>query len=78
MLGCMITAGCDVGSLTAKAVILKDNKIISSYISGVKSTPIASSKMVMDEVLRLSNLALSDIDYICSTGYGRYDIPFPR
>jgi len=74
----MITAGCDVGSLTAKAVILKDNQIISSFIAGVKSTPVASSKMVMDEVLRLSGLSLSDIDYICSTGYGRYDIPFSQ
>jgi (R)-2-hydroxyacyl-CoA dehydratese activating ATPase len=74
----MITAGCDVGSLTAKAVIIKDNKIISSYIAGVKSTPIESSKMVMDAVLRQSNLAFSDVDYICSTGYGRYDIPFSR
>lgn len=74
----MITAGCDVGSLTAKAVLLKDNKILSSYIAGVKSTPIESSKMVMNEVLRQSSLTFSDIDYICSTGYGRYDIPFSQ
>lgn len=74
----MITAGCDVGSLTAKAVILKDNQIISSFIAGVKSTPVASSRMVMDEVLKISGLALPDIDYVCSTGYGRYDIPFSQ
>ncbi len=74
----MITAGCDVGSLTAKAVIMKDNEIISSCIAGVRATPVESSRMVMDEALRLCGLQLSDLQSVCSTGYGRYDIPFSR
>lgn len=74
----MITAGCDVGSLTAKAVLIQDNKIIASYIAGVKATPVESSTMVMDAVLGQCNLSYSDVDCICSTGYGRNDIPFSQ
>lgn len=72
----MITAGCDVGSLTAKAVILQDNKLIASNIIRVKSTPYESAKTVLDTALDMCSLKLIDIDNICSTGYGRYDIPF--
>ena len=72
----MITLGCDIGSLTAKAVILKDNKLYSSKIIRVKATPVKSAEAVVNEVLKSCGLSFNDIDLCCSTGYGRYDIPY--
>ncbi len=72
----MIVAGCDVGSLSAEAVIMRDGEIISSEIIGVRPRPELSAKEVMDKALLKVNLSLEDIDYCISTGYGREKIPF--
>ena len=74
----MIVAGCDVGSLTAKAVIMRDGEILSSEIIGVRPKPEQSAKDVMDKALQKAHLALEDIDYCISTGYGRERIPFAK
>ena len=74
----MISAGCDVGSLTAKAVIIEGNRIISAKIIPVAGTPRSSSEKVMTEALNTAGLTMDDIDCCCSTGYGRYDIPIAR
>jgi len=72
----MITAGCDIGSRTAKAVIFENNKIISSAIIPAKLDPIESSETVMKLVLEKANLKFSDIGKIIGTGYGQQEIPF--
>lgn len=72
----MITAGCDVGSLTAEAVIIEDNSIISSEIIRVRPRPEQSAQDVMGKALAKAHLSLEDINYCISTGYGREKIPF--
>jgi predicted CoA-substrate-specific enzyme activase len=72
----MLTLGIDIGSLTAKAVLLENNKLIASRIMKVKATALKSADAVLYEVLKSAEKKLEDIDYTCSTGYGRYDIPF--
>ncbi len=72
----MITAGCDIGSLTAKAVIMKDNQILSSKIIRSKARAVDSAAMVMQDALNQAGLLQSDINACCSTGYGRFEIPF--
>jgi predicted CoA-substrate-specific enzyme activase len=72
----MIVAGCDVGSLTAKAVILNDGGIIASTIIRDRPTPVESATAVMGEALRDAGLKLEEIAVCCSTGYGRNSIPF--
>jgi len=72
----MIVAGCDVGSLTAEAVILDDNEIMSSEIIRVRPRPEQSAKDAMDKALANAGLSLEDIAYCVSTGYGRTKIPF--
>ncbi|MCP4130874.1 MAG: 2-hydroxyglutaryl-CoA dehydratase [bacterium] len=72
----MITLGIDIGSLTAKAVLLQDNKIIASHINNVKETTMKSAEDVVEAVLIKTNLHKSDIDMCCSTGYGREGISF--
>lgn len=72
----MIFLGCDVGSLSAEAVILEDDHIAASEIIRVKARAEDSAKAVTDQALASAGLSYADIDYCCTTGYGRYTIPF--
>ncbi|MCE5211939.1 MAG: 2-hydroxyglutaryl-CoA dehydratase, partial [Deltaproteobacteria bacterium] len=74
----MIVAGCDVGSLTAKAFIMNEKGTMAGEIIRVRSTTIDSATEVMEKALTTANLRFSDLDCCCSTGYGRYEIPFAR
>ena len=72
----MIVAGCDVGSLTGKAVIMEDGKIKSFCI--IRGTPIPqkTAELVMNETLKKANMRMEEIQYIVGTGYGRVKIHF--
>lgn len=72
----MIYAGCDIGSLTAKAVLIEDDRIISSKMMRVKATALKSAHAVMSETLETVALGFDNLDYCCTTGYGRFDVPF--
>jgi predicted CoA-substrate-specific enzyme activase len=72
----MIVAGCDVGSLTGKAVILKDGEILSYAIVPTTPKPERTAKNAMDEALENGKIKLEEIAYIVGTGYGRVKIPF--
>lgn len=72
----MIVAGCDVGSLTGKAVILKNGEILSYSIVPTTPKPERTARNAMDKALENGSLHLDDIDYIVGTGYGRVKIPF--
>ena len=54
----MIVAGCDVGSLTGKAVILKDGDILSYSIVPTTPKPERTARNAMDKVLQKTNLSL--------------------
>ncbi len=71
-----IFSGCDVGSLTSKAVIMKNNKIIGSHILKSKPRPGDSAAAAMNGALEACGLSLDRIDYCVATGYGRDNIPF--
>ena len=77
----MIVAGVDVGSATAKAVVLKDDKGNLTSFASIISTGKDSFKAgenVLKEALQQSELSLqiADIDYIVATGYGRVSLSF--
>lgn len=72
----MIVAGCDVGSLTGKTVIMKDGEIISFSIVPTTPKPQRTAENAMNESLRKGGLKLDHIEYIVSTGYGRERISF--
>ncbi|MDY7034962.1 MAG: acyl-CoA dehydratase activase [Thermodesulfobacteriota bacterium] len=69
----MITAGVDIGSLSANAVILRDNEIISwvNILTGPDSMETGIGAL---EKARLG-CSLSEVDYVVSTGYGRKNLP---
>ena len=72
----MNVAGCDVGSLTAKAIIMGDRKILSCSIQRATARPEDSARNVMEEALASVSLSFDDIKYTVATGYGRERIPF--
>ncbi len=72
----MIVAGCDIGSMTAKAVIMENGKILSSAVMRAKTRPSESANKIMQMALDKANLTLNDIGYVVGTGYGREQIPF--
>jgi predicted CoA-substrate-specific enzyme activase len=72
----MMVAGCDVGSLTAKAVIMNDGEMIASAVERAGTRPKDSAERVLDMALTMAGLTRSDIDFAVGTGYGKDQIPF--
>jgi len=71
-----VVAGCDVGSLTAKAVIMRPGRILGSAIIKSKPNPADSAQAVMQAALAACGLNMADIPYCVGTGYGRKGISF--
>ncbi|MBU1170980.1 MAG: 2-hydroxyglutaryl-CoA dehydratase [Proteobacteria bacterium] len=71
-----VVAGCDVGSLATKAVIMDKRRIVASVIIRSGPRPAESAQKAMDQVLSESGLLSGDISYCVGTGYGREKIPF--
>ena len=71
-----IVAGCDVGSLTSKAVIMKNGKIIGSHIIKSKPRPKDSADAALKGALDAAGVSKEDIKYCIGTGYGREKIEF--
>ncbi len=73
----MITAGCDIGSLTAKAVILRDGEEIIGYdIIRVKTNPGASAREALERASEKAGVSNTEIEAIVGTGYGKDSVPF--
>jgi (R)-2-hydroxyacyl-CoA dehydratese activating ATPase len=72
----MIVSGCDVGSLSAKAVIMNNGDILASHVIFSKPEPEDSAREVMGAALEKAGLSMADIAYCVGTGYGRNSIPF--
>jgi len=73
----MIVGGCDVGSATGKAVVMKDRVVVSYSIIPSTTRPEETARMVMDEAVQKAGLSsIEDLDYIVGTGYGRLKVPF--
>ncbi len=74
----MIVAGCDVGALSSKAVVIEDGSIRGYQIIPVRPDAVQSATEVMDLLLGNLGLSYSDIDRCVSTGYGRSIVPFAQ
>jgi len=70
----MIVAGCDVGSLSAKAVVMRDGWMEASHVIRSKTHPRDSAREVMEGVLKKAGLSPDSIEYSIGTGYGRNSI----
>ena len=72
----MIVAGCDVGSLTAKAVIMADDDILSQAVLRVRAQPADAARQVMQQALDAADCVWEDVVFCVGTGYGKDRVPF--
>jgi len=72
----MITAGVDIGSITTKAAVLEDGKLLGTRLGFTGYNSELAGRSILEELLKELGLELSRIDRIVSTGYGRNSVKF--
>jgi len=72
----IIVAGCDIGSITGKTIIMEGGDVISSSIVPSTPLPVKTANDTMNQALKNIGLCIEDVKYIVGTGYGRVKIPF--
>jgi predicted CoA-substrate-specific enzyme activase len=72
-----LVAGIDVGSTYTKSVLMNDaHEILSQTMVKTGFNLENASQNVLETVVSESGVARSDLDYVVSTGYGRYQVSF--
>ncbi len=74
----MITCGIDVGSLSAEAVVMRDNEIVAWSIVRTGPDSAATAQEALEEALQAEDVPREEIDCTVSTGYGRVIVPFAQ
>ncbi|MET1124373.1 MAG: acyl-CoA dehydratase activase [Archaeoglobaceae archaeon] len=69
----MICAGVDVGSLTAKCVIVEDGKVLAYSVAKVSPDLEKSAERVFEEAVKKAGV---EVEYVVATGYGRKKVSF--
>ncbi len=72
----MIYAGIDIGSITAKAALIKDNQLLATHVIMTGYDPINAGLKVFDTLLKQIKISKNQISAIISTGYGRASVSF--
>jgi len=72
----MITAGIDIGSITAKTAVLSDGRILGSKVVFTGYNASQAGQSVFEDLLRELGLDASSIEKTISTGYGRNSVKF--
>ena len=71
-----IVAGVDIGSTTSKAVVLRGEEIVGSYIGPSTTNPMKTSEEVFLKALEIAGIGRDRVKYIVGTGYGRAKVSF--
>jgi predicted CoA-substrate-specific enzyme activase len=71
----MVTAGVDVGAITAKAAIFEEERLLASVIISAGYDRAAASRRVLEQALAQAGLTCRDVAYLIATGYGRVQVP---
>jgi len=72
----MYTAGIDIGSISTKAVIMREGQVLASRVIFTGYNAESAGKKVFDAVLDDLRISASDVARIVSTGYGRKSVVF--
>lgn len=73
----MFVAGIDLGSATVKVVIMKNDRIASSVVIRSTASPEKTAALAIEAAASKIGLkAVSDLEYIVGTGYGRSGVSF--
>ena len=72
-----LVAGIDMGSRTAKAVILgADGTVVGSGIARMRPDFAGLARDALDRAIAAASASGNDVAYIATTGMGRYNVPF--
>ncbi|RLB93244.1 MAG: 2-hydroxyglutaryl-CoA dehydratase [Deltaproteobacteria bacterium] len=71
-----IYAGIDIGSITAKAALIKDNRLLATHVILTGYDPINAGIKVFEALLKKAKISKKDVPAIVSTGYGRASVSF--
>ena len=70
-------AGVDIGSTTAKCVLLgEDSRILGKSLNPVGVDIVKDAERALEVALADAHLSRSDVSFIAGTGYGRYKVYF--
>ncbi|MBS7251482.1 MAG: hypothetical protein KIH08_12975 [Candidatus Freyarchaeota archaeon] len=72
----MIFAGCDVGTLTTKTVLLKNDQILAVSIVPTEAKAEQSALNSMNKALSNAGITIKDVKYCVGCGWGAARIPF--
>lgn len=72
----MITAGLDLGAGSVKGVLMEDGRrLMTSAILPTRGNPVAVTRQLLEELGEAANISPGEVDYLCTTGFGRYSVP---
>ncbi|MGQ9475839.1 MAG: acyl-CoA dehydratase activase [Actinomycetota bacterium] len=72
-----IVAGCDVGSTTGKALLMRGDEVLGYSIIPCAVRPEITAEQALELAMREAGIEeRKDIAYVVGTGYGRVRIPF--
>ena len=74
----MLVAGVDVGAATAKTAIVLDGKVLSWAVQPTGDYVEKAAMEVTLNALNKAGYSMDDLDYCCSTGYGRRAVHFSQ
>jgi len=72
----MITAGIDIGSISTKAVLLKDGEILAQCVIFTGYSAEAAGRTAFAGALAQAKLDSANLERIVATGYGRKSVSF--
>ena len=72
----MITAGIDIGSISTKAAVLSDGKLLGTRLIFTGYNAEAAGRTVFEELLKDLGLERQAVRRLISTGYGRNSVKF--
>lgn len=72
-----LAMGIDVGSLTAKGVLLAEGVSVSSFLCRSLPSATESVEAVAGGLCQAGEIAFEQVSCVCLTGYGRFQAPFP-
>ena len=72
-----LTAGLDVGSTYTKAVVLSDDgRIVGRSLARTGFRLMEVARRTLDDALQVAGITATDVAYVVTTGYGRFQVPF--
>jgi len=72
----MIYAGIDIGSITAKAALIRENQLLGTHVILAGYNPLNAGIKVFETLLEKMKVSKSDVKAIVSTAYARATVNF--